>query len=744
MLGGGAVGAMGAMRTARERIGALCGLWALAVAQPVLDLIGRQPEFLVVHHLQGMQVVLLAGLGAVGVPLVAALVLEAVARFSPSLGRGLALFLAGLLLAVLAFQVGCRAGVAPQVALGLALMAGVVGAVAIARIGWVGRFAVYLAPATLVVPLSFLFVSPVRQLLAPERTVDFAATGSTSTPLVLVVLDELPLISLLDRNLEIDVQRFPSFARLARESTWFRDASTVGDSTTMAVPAMLSGVRPPAARLAPTSANFPRTLFGLLGRSHELRVLGHSFELCPRSLCGRGDAESFRWREFGSDLGIVSLHVLLPAPWRARLPPVDSTWRDFRAPAEEADRVATAKGERRPGKGSGEPRRAPRLDLPGLFARFLASFDDLRTDDGRPTAHVLHLMLPHSPWRFLPSGRRYFLPEREGFLPIAWEPDEHLASFGWQRHLLQAAYTDRLLGQLLDRLQSSGLWDGAVVAVVADHGASFRPGVERRALNTTNYREILGVPLFVKRPHQTQAEIVERNVELIDLFPTLAAATGVAVPWPIEGQDLFGANFVARPLKRCRTMVSETESREYSFPPRLLAAPEELQRRLEAFGSGPVERVLTYGPLPEMLGRAVATLPRPSPSSMHFTFSEPHRLDAIDPTAEFLPTLFVGRLQGDGARPGMRLALALNGVVAATGWSVDGPAGTRFRLLVPESSLERGRNKVALYALEEAPAGPAAWQEIANRSSRARPGRLRAGSRATAMPGSSSPSEGNP
>ena len=52
-----------------------------------------------------------------------------------------------------------------------------------------------------------------------------------------------------------------------------------------------------------------------------------------------------------------------------------------------------------------------------------------------------------------------------------------------QRHLLQAQYTDRLVGLVLDRFQATGEnYDDAVVVVASDHGASFEPGRSVRSI----------------------------------------------------------------------------------------------------------------------------------------------------------------------------------------------------------------------------------------------------------------------
>ena len=140
-----------------------------------------------------------------------------------------------------------------------------------------------LSPAPLIVLLLFLVVSPVRGLLFPSAAGGAVAGPSRSAvPIVHVVLDELPQSTLADADGRIDAELFPNFARLARESTWYRNATTVNDSTAAAVPAQLTGEQPRAGTL-PTTRDHPRSLFTLFERSHELTVIEPITDALPRA-----------------------------------------------------------------------------------------------------------------------------------------------------------------------------------------------------------------------------------------------------------------------------------------------------------------------------------------------------------------------------------------------------------------------------------------------------------------------------
>ena len=56
-------------------------------------------------------------------------------------------------------------------------------------------------------------------------------------------------------------------------------------------------------------------------------------------------------------------------------------------------------------------------------------------------------MLPHSPWRYLPSGRRYSVRAAPAWgSDEVWTDNQAAVDQSWQRHLLQLGYADRVLG----------------------------------------------------------------------------------------------------------------------------------------------------------------------------------------------------------------------------------------------------------------------------------------------------------
>lgn len=100
-------------------------------------------------------------------------------------------------------------------------------------------------------------------------------------------------------------------------------------------------------------------------------------------------------------------------------------------------------------------------------------------------------------------------------------------------------YTADELGRLLRSLDEVGLYDDALVVLTADHGEElFERGGFDHAYNLN--REVLHVPLWVKRPGQQTPRQVEDPVSLVDLLPTLIDLLGLQQDFDaaIDGRSL--------------------------------------------------------------------------------------------------------------------------------------------------------------------------------------------------------------
>jgi choline-sulfatase len=103
----------------------------------------------------------------------------------------------------------------------------------------------------------------------------------------------------------------------------------------------------------------------------------------------------------------------------------------------------------------------------------------------------------------------------------------------------EIAYTDSVVGSVLEVLQRHGLYQNTVIAVAADHGEAFGEHGERWH-GMFLYDETIHVPLLLKLPGERFAgKRVEARVALADIAPSLLQAARVPIPAAMQGQSLF-------------------------------------------------------------------------------------------------------------------------------------------------------------------------------------------------------------
>ncbi len=99
-------------------------------------------------------------------------------------------------------------------------------------------------------------------------------------------------------------------------------------------------------------------------------------------------------------------------------------------------------------------------------------------------------------------------------------------------------YTDDVLHGFFEDLRQDGLLDNTLVVVFSDHGEEFLE--HNGLLHEKLYRETLHVPLMLFWPERLPGDIViESQVPLIDLGPTLLDLAAVETPPHMEGRSLL-------------------------------------------------------------------------------------------------------------------------------------------------------------------------------------------------------------
>jgi Sulfatase len=679
----------------------LAVLWTFAVAQPLFDLLGDNPEFFAARGSSGFDIVSFSILLVVAPP--ASLV--AIESLLGLLGRRVRRFahvgFVALLVALIAAQALKKSIDASDIVL-IALSLGVGAALAAlyARAEPVRSFLNVLTPAPLVFLLLFLLGSPVSKLAFPDEAGARTIGGVTRTPIVVVLLDELPSNTLVDRRGGIDGVRFPGFAELAREATWFKNAYTIYDSTERAQPAIMDGNLPEEDRI-PVSSDHPNSIFSLFAKTHRLNVSEEATSVCSRDLCTDERLEESYGGRIGSmseDLGLVWLHVVSPPGVESELASVSENWGNFGGDDDAGD------------GGDDQQRANTRFNLNrGRNERFEDWIAGIRAGN-RPALNFKHTLLPHVPWQFLPSGRQYRRAPNDlvpGLSNQAYE-DQGQLDVLLQRHFLQTGFADLELRKLWRHLKRERLWDDALIVVAADHGVAFELGRrDRRRLRRENAAEIAPIPLLVKAPGQRRGKVDDAYVETIDILPTIFDLLELDPKVSMDGRSAFSREVQARDTLR----ILERGT----FEPILIPAKQfERERRAlidrnqRLFGSGRngPERLFRIGPHQELIGMRVSARSA-GPNLIELPYADEY--DDVDPRSGLVPAHVVARVK-DGGAARRDIAVAVNGRIAAVGNTftlATGGEGELLSVMVPEDSFRRGRNSVDVY--EVSSAGALRW-----------------------------------
>lgn len=668
----------------------ILSLSVLAVAQPLFDILSRHSQFFVTNNSSTAQILAMTLLVILLPVLVLFLLLQLLrALGGREIGERLVLL---LLLGLLAARGGNQLGVASSlIFLCFTLVLAIVASISYWRWRAARSFVDFLLIAVPVVPLVFLYqllyIGPLGELNRNLYNAELNVT--TPAPVVFVIIDEVPTTSLQQANGTIDAARFPAFSRLAATASWYRNATTVADSTEVAIPALLTGLRPDPDWTNPTASasRHPRNLFTALAAHYPVNAFEPVTALCPPSVCHSsqriGDAP---FRRLLEDVSVVYAHLVVPASLRSRLPSIDQYWSGFFNKGHDSQLLAAAQSPR---------------------DQFLESFNQERSN----SLSFVHIYLPHVPWRYLPSGQVYASHPRdyriEGFDPAApvnvWLDDPTAIALAYQRHLLQLAYVDSWLGSLLDKLQAQGLWEQSLFVLVADHGLSFKPGEPRRWVSANNLDDIAPVPLFVKYPGQREGIIEDRSVETVDILPTLFRELGIESDWDFDGialQDI--ARTPQRPNKSL--LVKQQARGQVSFEPRSLAIDFQQHSTTPGFrqavlGSASASQGLfDVSSDRGLLGQTVSSLDVTA-GDVELTIHKPGAITRFRRGKNrLLPAYVRGQLGGSNGSAA-DIVLALNGVVRAVTRTFDAAPAGRFAALLPEEFFLDSGNELEVFQL---------------------------------------------
>ncbi len=666
-------GVAGLEVTRLDRFAAPVALAALALAWPLLDLLGNNAEFFLFRRSPRLDVAVFAVAIGLGIPLLFGLV-----GLIPV--RTVWIALVALLGAVLARLVLRSVPISDVARTGLAVVGGAFLAWAIVAAPAVRSMARYLALAPIVATLLFFFATPTGAVVRHGGTViGTSVSPANPVPIVWIGFDEFPVASLMLGDGSLNGNLYPNFARLAADGTWFRNAVGVEQQSEQAFPAILTGNRP-AGDQPPFAGEYPNSAFSLLGDAYDVTAIEAITRLCPDNVCGARPPAARageRAEQLVRDTLVVSGHLFLPESAAAGLPAIDGRWGDFGGAAadEEFDVIA-------------EFREQMENDRRRGVAEFVEAIERVDPDQSNFFG-FLHILIPHHPWQYLPSGQAYLLTAEKspGTTRTGWGDDQWLLDQAIQRHLLQAGYADHAMGEIFAALDRAGLYEDAIIVVLADHGIAIKRNVfHQRYITEETIGEVAAVPLFIKGPGMPEGEVDDRRAETIDVLPTIAGMLDVEVPWATDGLDLRGEiDRTESTMHGPQGSVTFGVSGEEKF-----AMAADIAR---AFPTGDPYELRPDG-TPDLRGRPVEPSGLPM-AELTWELDRSTWYRGVDTSADTIPTRISGTI--DGTSEDVVVAVVVNGVAQAVVRSYEDDKGvTRFQAMVPPGSLVDGDNRIDL------------------------------------------------
>jgi hypothetical protein len=643
-------------------------LTALIVAQPTFSVYRSNPDIFVARSTPPIAV---AGLALV-VAILPSLALWLTAVLVGLGGRRwrtyMAMLWVGALTGLFALQIAARLNLPwPEVSLAVSLAVGIACAAIYGRISIVGRYLSFLAVGPVVVMAVFLLTPPIGTLTFPRVVGANNVVLSDLSPVVFMLFDEFPQVSLLDEDQLIDRERYPNIAELADRATWYRNAAPAHTSTVHSVASLLSGQMPEKEVLA-SASDLPNNIFTLFGRTHTLEAIEPVTNLCPESLCPSGPVSV---RDELEEMSVITAQLF------GRIVAPDHFDDDILTLSDPFD-ITTARDQRE---------------------RFRAFIDSIGDETGR--FYFGHFFLPHIPFHYLPSGLSYNrLTHRAPGLDEhdVWSGDPWNTFDNHQRHMLQVGALDTLIGELIDHLKQIGIYDEAMIVLTSDHGVSHIHGETRRLISEENLFDIGLVPLIIKAPNQVEGEIDDSHVQGVDVIPTLAELMGANRSWPGDGLSVVGGS------PREQLTMTDQHYNELEIDVAGSGRAVAIQRIIDRFGESSEDHDLfSYGDYADLVGATIDSL-SPGPPVLSATIEEPPGIGVVDPASGFVPAYVQGRVENLGElSEEPRLALALNGVIGAVVdlHDIQGDSAA-FGGVVDDSLFVSGHNELSILSLHEA------------------------------------------
>ena len=659
-------------------------LSTLAIAQPILDLYGKNPTVFSAAKLSSLEVALFL-LIVVLLPALLATGLDRLTRFfGPKVNEATRLWV----IAGFSFLVGLAVARWLHVAGNVgAFVLGVVFAIALPVLydkkKAIREWSRWLSVLAIAVTASaVLQLQPI--LLQSNGPTSDAVIAKKDITVLQIVLDEFPLYALLAEDGTINAERFPGFGILAKEATWYRNNVAESNFTHQAVPAILSSSVPKQSG-GPFLAQYPKNIFTLYAGKTTVDAIEPVTSLCPKSVCVKADTKnsSFeygRFKKFLRDASYVYGQRVLPPVLRSHIPSIEGTWGGFGAVANKFKE---------------------QFDVGALSqVDAIASGVKSLTEDKNPRVQVVHALVPHAPWRITPDNR---VAPLSPSISTSNPDSEDGIRDTYQTFLYQVSAADNAILNAIVDLKSANRWDNTMVVVTADHGISFIPTLPQRHTDFTEQdavNDIYRIPTFIKYPGQKSGVVSDCPTTNLDLLPTIIDTTATSTSWSFSGTSLANGC----PEGRTRRVVSATGETSV-LTDGFVKAKERAAHYAEIVSNvGNIEKVAAVGASAALIGQPIASANVNSQVTAWTVNQKEMFSNVVRVRGARVPTLITGLVRVSGSLDeGTEGIVAVDGIAAGVIGELAGARGlVNYTSILDYRMFKDGSHTVELFVRDAA------------------------------------------
>jgi len=654
-------------------------LSTLAIAQPILDLYGKNPTVFSAAKLSSLEVALFL-LIVVLVPAGLATGLDRLTRFlGPKVNEATRLWV----IAGFSFLVGIAVARWLHVngnigAFGLGFLFAVVLPIAYDKKKAIREWSRWLSVLAVAVTASaVLQLQPI--LLQSNGPASDAVIAKKDITVLQIVFDEFPLYALLGKDGTINEERFPGFAALAKESTWYRNNVAESNFTHQAVPAILASAVPKQSG-GPFLAQYPKNIFTLFAGKTTVSGIEPVTSLCPKNVCKTSESKNSafeygRFRRFLRDASYVYGQRVLPPVLRSHIPSIEGTWGGFGAVANKFKE---------------------QFDV-GALSQVDAIDSGVKalTQDKNPRVQVVHALVPHAPWRIAPDNR---VAPLSSSITTSNPDSEEVVRDTYQTFLYQVAAADNAISSAMKALKDAGRWDNTMVVVTADHGISFIPTLPQRHTDFTEadaVNDIYRIPTFIKYPGQRTGSISDCAMTNLDLLPTIIETTGTKTSWSFGGKSVA----TSCPSGRTRQIVSATGESAV-----LSDGFEKTEERAAHYANivsnvGPIRNVAAVGSSASLIGQPITATEKNSSVATWTVNQKKMFSDVKTERGARVPSLVTGLVRVNGSLDvGSEGIIAVDGIAAGVIGELSGARGlVSYTALLDYTLFTQGNHTVELF-----------------------------------------------